>query len=153
VARAEPLRVGPNVPNRHCMPRSPARPPPAEPRHHRSRACTAKRSFIVVPRPAIVRVLWPAHSCARSARLAQHPAQLPRLRATRFCVLAARRRGFDDVRLHVDDPRLPPFTPCTVRAFAPFTRVRCCRSRARSACVTVHSRCFAYVAHAIRDIS
>jgi hypothetical protein len=84
---------------------------PAEPRPRRLRARAAKRSFIAVPRPAIIRVLWPAHCCVRSTRLAQHPAQPPRLRATRFCVLAARRRGFDDVRLRVDDP-VYPSAPC-----------------------------------------
>ena len=66
---------------------------------------------------------------------------------THIRVCTACRRGLDDVRLPVDDarlPRLPPFF-LHVHALEPFARVCCCRSRARSACVTIHSHCFAYV--------
>jgi hypothetical protein len=43
-----------------------------------------------------------------------------------------------------------PVYPLHMHAFALFARVRCCRSHARSTCVTVHSRCFTCVACAIR---
>jgi hypothetical protein len=67
----------------------------------------------------------------------------------RVCIVC--RRGLDDVRLPVDDTRLPPvylvYTPARARVRAVRT-CRCCRLRARSVrAVTVHSR---FVAHAIR---
>jgi hypothetical protein len=66
-------------------------------------------------------------------------------------VCTACRQGFDDVRLPVDDVRLPPSTSSTPSAHARVHVVRtcrCCLSRARSVrVVTVHSR---YVVHAIR---
>jgi hypothetical protein len=100
---SSPLRVVPIL----DFGKPPTRPPPAEPRPRRSRTRAAKRSFIAVPRPAIVRVAWPAQSCARSARFAQPS----RISATRFCALAARRRGFDGVHLRVDDTHLPLSMP------------------------------------------
>jgi hypothetical protein len=63
---------------------------------------------------------------------------------THIRVCTACRRGLDDVRLPVDDARLPP-ARASVRAVR---TCRCCRSRARSVrAVTVHSR---FVAHVIR---
>jgi hypothetical protein len=57
---------------------------------------------------------------------------IPRLSSCSYCgrthirVCIACRRGLDDVRLPVDDARLPPstlYTPLHMRAFAPFARV------------------------------
>jgi hypothetical protein len=64
----------------------------------------------------------------------------------RECI--ACRWGLDDVRLPVDDTRLPPSTSPARACIRVVRTCRCCRSRARSVpAVTVHSR---YVAHAIR---
>jgi hypothetical protein len=57
----------------------------------------------------------------------------------RECTTCSQSLG--DIRLPVDDARLPRLPPLRMRAFAPFTRAHHCRSRARSVCVTIHSRC------------